>query len=115
MLAEELGRHRARRYRAEHHAAQEFDRLLAHALGTLQVRAFVNSYYRKPSHGMLATAAWDLRDREVIYIADLDKLTAWPQLLRSAASWKRLSGALARRWSSATGPHYYYPLTLMLN
>jgi len=79
-------------YRAEHHAAQEFDRLLAHALGSLQVRTFVNSYYRKPSHGMLAAAARDLRDREVIYIGDLesDRLAAAAAKCRflDAAEWR---------------------------
>jgi hypothetical protein len=62
-------------YRAEHHAAQEFDRLLPQALGALPFQIFIGSYYRKPSHGMLMVGAWELRkqtDGGLTYIGDME-------------------------------------------
>ena len=62
-------------YRAEHHAAQQIERLLPQALGSLPAQTFIDSYYRKPSHGMLAAASWAFHNQAnstLIYIGDMD-------------------------------------------
>ena len=61
--------------RAEHQAAQQFDRLLPLSLGSLPVQTFIDGYYRKPSHGMLAAGAWAFHnqtDPTLVYIGDME-------------------------------------------